>query len=89
MFKELVKLEPLTDNDLMELASERAKNIVNQIKTVGKLNDIRVIAGSPGPVKKPSGKTITTDLSLEVIKPAAIKSGGLNIGPLKSRYLTS
>jgi uncharacterized protein involved in outer membrane biogenesis len=71
MFKELVKLEPLTDNDLMDLARMRTKEVVNQVKTAGNLDDTRVIAGSPGPVKKTSGETVNTDLSLEVIKPAA------------------
>jgi uncharacterized protein involved in outer membrane biogenesis len=71
MFKELVKLEPLTDKNLVELARNRAKEIVNQVKAAGQLDDTRVIAGSPGPVKKTSDETVNTDLSLAVIKPAA------------------
>ncbi|MGA8181439.1 MAG: DUF748 domain-containing protein [Desulfobacterales bacterium] len=71
MFDELVKLEPLTDQDLMELARKRAMAIVNQVRADGHLAATRVIAGSPGPVKKTSGETVNTDLSLEVIKPAA------------------
>jgi hypothetical protein len=71
MFKELVKLEPLTDNDLMDLAKMRAQGIVNAIKTATKLDDTRVITGSPGPVKKTSRETVNTDLSLDIVKPAA------------------
>jgi hypothetical protein len=71
MFKELVKLEPLTNKDLMDLARNRAKEIVTQVKAAGQLDDTRVVAGSSGPVKKSSGETVNTDLSLAVIKPAA------------------
>jgi hypothetical protein len=71
MFNELVKLEPLTDKDLMALARMRAEEVVNQVKTAGQLDDTRVIAGSPGPVKKTSAGTVDIGLSLEVIKTAA------------------
>jgi uncharacterized protein involved in outer membrane biogenesis len=71
MFNELVKLEPLTDNDLIQLARKRAKEVVNQVRAAGQLEDTRVVAGNPGPVKKASGEAINLDLSLEVIKPAA------------------
>jgi len=68
MFKELVKLEPLTDNDLMELAKRRAQEIVNEVKEAGGLDNTRVTTGSPGPVKKTSRKTVNTDLSLDIVK---------------------
>ncbi len=71
MFNELVKLEPLTDNDLTQLARKRAKEVVNQVRAAGQLDETRVVAGNPGPMKKTSGETINLDLSLEVIKPAA------------------
>jgi hypothetical protein len=71
MFNELVKLEPLTDNDLMELAHKRAQVIVNELKTATGLDDTRVTTGSPGPVKKTSKETVNTDLSLDIVKPAA------------------
>ena len=70
MFDELVKLEPLTDEDLNQLARKRAREVVNQVRTAGRLEDTRVVAGNPGPVKKASEKTVTIGLSLEVIKPA-------------------
>ena len=70
MFKELVKLEPLTDNDLKELALRRAEEIIKELKTTGGLDDIRVTAGSPGPVEKASTKTVNTRLTLDVIKPS-------------------
>ena len=56
IFKKLVKLESLTDNDLMELVKRRAQEIMNQLKKAGELDDARVIPGSPGPVKKPPNK---------------------------------
>ncbi len=71
MFNELVKLEPLTDKDLMELARKRTTAIVNQVRADGRLAATRVIAGSPGPVEKPSKNTVNTHLSLDVVKPAA------------------
>ncbi len=69
MFDELVKLEPLSDKDLMALARMRAEEVVNQVKTAGRLDDTRLTVGSPEPVKKPSAGTIDIGLSLEVIKP--------------------
>ena len=70
MFKELVKLEPLTDNDLKELALRRAKEILKELKTTGGLDDTRLTAGMPGPVEKASTKTVNTRLTLDVIKPS-------------------
>jgi hypothetical protein len=69
MFKELVKLEPLTDNDLMELAKRRAQGIVDAVKAAGGLDNSRVSTGSPGPVKKASKKSVNADLSLAIVKP--------------------
>ena len=70
MFDELVKLEPITDKDLMELARMRAQEIVNTLKATAGLDDTRVITGTPGPVKKASGESVATDLSLDIVKPA-------------------
>jgi len=70
MFEELVKLEPLTDNDLKELAMRRAEAIVKELKTTDGLDDARVTAGSPGPAKKVSTETVNTRLRLDVIKPS-------------------
>ncbi len=71
VFKELVKLEPLTDSDLMNLAKRRAEGIVNEVKAAGGLAATRVTTGSPGPVKKTSGKTVNTGLSLDIVKPTS------------------
>ena len=71
MYDELVRLEPLTEKDLMDLAQRRAQEIVNQLQTTFGLDSTRVITGNPGPVKKPSKETVTTDLSLDIVKPAA------------------
>ena len=70
MFEELVKLEPLTDNDLKELALRRAEGIIKDLKTTDGLDDTRVTAGSPGPAEKASTETINTRLKLDVIKPS-------------------
>jgi uncharacterized protein involved in outer membrane biogenesis len=70
MFDELVKLEPLTDKDLMELARKRAQEIVNKLKATAGLDDTRVVTGSTGPVKKPTRESVFTDLSLDIVKPA-------------------
>ncbi|MBW2644143.1 MAG: DUF748 domain-containing protein, partial [Deltaproteobacteria bacterium] len=70
MFEELVKLEPLTDNDLKELALRRAEGIIKELKTTDGLDDTRVTVGSPGPAEKASTKTINTRLRLDVIKPS-------------------
>jgi outer membrane protein OmpA-like peptidoglycan-associated protein len=71
MFEKLVKLEPLTDNDLKELALRRAEAIVKELKTTHVLDDTRVTAGSPGPAEKTSKETVDTRLGLDVIKPSA------------------
>ena len=70
MFEELVKLEPLTDNNLKELALRRAEGIIKELKTTDGLDDTRVTAGSPGPAEKASTETINTRLRLDVIKPS-------------------
>ncbi|MBW2576431.1 MAG: hypothetical protein JRC88_13365, partial [Deltaproteobacteria bacterium] len=70
MFEELVKLEPLTDNDLKELALKRAEGIIKELETTDGLDDTRVTVGSPGPAEKASTKTINTRLRLDVIKPS-------------------
>ncbi|MBW2602823.1 MAG: DUF748 domain-containing protein [Deltaproteobacteria bacterium] len=71
MFEELIKLEPLSDNDLKDLARRRAEAIVSTLKTTGGLDPTRVTTGSFGPVKKASTDTVNTSLTLDVIKPAA------------------
>jgi outer membrane protein OmpA-like peptidoglycan-associated protein len=71
MFKELVKLEPLTDNDLKELALRRAEAIVKELETTVGIGSNRVTSGSSGPVEKASADTVNTKLTLDVIKPAA------------------
>ena len=71
IFKELVKLEPLIDNDLKELALSRAQGIIKELKTTTGLDDTRVTVGIPGPAEKVSTKTVNTKLTLDVIKPAA------------------
>jgi hypothetical protein len=70
MFKELVKLEPLLDNDLQDLAHRRAQTIVKELKTTGGLAPARVTTGSSGPVEKASTDTVNTSLALDVLKPA-------------------
>jgi U3 small nucleolar ribonucleoprotein component len=71
MFEELVKLEPLLDKDLQDLAQRRAEAIVNELKAAGGLDPSRVTAGSSAPVEKSSTDTVNTKLTLDVIKPAA------------------
>jgi uncharacterized protein involved in outer membrane biogenesis len=70
MFKELVKREPLTDNDLQNLAQRRGKAIIEALSTTAGLDAARVSAGSPGPVEKASTKTVNTKLKLDAIKPS-------------------
>jgi hypothetical protein len=71
IFDELVRLEPLLDSDLQDLARQRAQAIEKQLKMTGGLDPTRVTAGSPGPVEKASTDTVNTSLTLDVIKPAA------------------
>lgn len=71
MFKELVKLEPLTDNDLKELALKRAEAIVIELETTVGIGSNRVTSGSSGPVEKASTDTVNTRLTLDVIKAGA------------------
>lgn len=71
MFKELVKLEPLTENDLKELALSRSEGIIKELKANAGLDDTRVTVGTPGPSEKVSTKTVNTQLTLDVIKPSA------------------
>jgi hypothetical protein len=71
IFEELVKLEPLLDNDLQDLAQRRAEAIVNEFKAAGGLDPSRVTAGSSAPVEKSSTDTVNTKLTLDVIRPAA------------------
>jgi Domain of Unknown Function (DUF748) len=71
MFKEVIKLEPLTDKDLQDLAQLRAEAIVKELKTTGGLGSTRVTAGSSGPVKKASKDVVNTSLTLDVIKAGA------------------
>jgi hypothetical protein len=70
MFKELVKLEPLSDTDLKDLAKMRADAIKNELTATHGLSDRRVISGPPGPVEKASMEGVNTSLKLDVIKPA-------------------
>jgi U3 small nucleolar ribonucleoprotein component len=71
MFEELVKIEPLLDNELPDLAQRRAEAIVKELKAAGGLDPSRVTAGSSAPVEESSTDTVNTKLSLDVIKPAA------------------
>jgi len=71
IFEELVKLEPLLDNDLQDLAQRRAEAIVKELKTNGGLDPTRVSTASSGPVEKASTETVNTKLTLDAIKPAA------------------
>jgi len=71
MFKEVIKLEPLTDKDLQDLAQRRAEAIIKELKTTGGLGSTRVTAGSSGPVKKASKDVVNTSLTLDVIKAGA------------------
>lgn len=71
IFEELVKLEPLLDKDLQDLAQRRAEAIVKELKTTGGLDPARVNAGSSGPVEKASTDTVNTRLTLDVIKAGA------------------
>ena len=68
IFEELVKLEPLLDKDLQDLAQRRAEAIVKSLKTTGGLDPARVTTGSSGPVEKDSTDTVNTRLTLDVIK---------------------
>ena len=69
LFEELVKLEPLTDNDLKKLALRRTEEIIKELKTTCGLDNTRMTARIPGPVEKASTKTVNTKLTLYVIKP--------------------
>jgi hypothetical protein len=70
IFEELVKLEPLLDNDLQDLAQWRAEAIVKELKISGGLAPERVTTGSAGPVEKTSTDNVQTKLTLDVVKPA-------------------
>jgi hypothetical protein len=69
IFEELVRLEPLLDNDLRDLAQRRTQAIVKELKTTPGLDATRVTAGSPGPAEKASTERVNTKLTLDVIKP--------------------
>ncbi len=69
MFKELVKREPLSDNDLQNLAQRRGEAIIQTLRTTAGLGAARVSAGSPGPVEKASMETVNTKLTLDALKP--------------------
>lgn len=71
MFEKLVRLEPLLDADLRDLAQRRAEAIEKELKTTGGLSPTRVTIDSSGPVEKASTDTVNTKLTLDVIKPAA------------------
>ena len=69
MFEELVRLEPLADNDFKDLAMKRAGAIVKEIKTTEGLDGTRVTAESPGPAERASTETVNTKLRLDVMRP--------------------
>ena len=71
MFKEVIKLEPLTNKDLQDLAQRRTEAIVKELKTTGGLASTRVTAGSSGPVEKASKDAVNTSLTLDVVKAGA------------------
>jgi uncharacterized protein involved in outer membrane biogenesis len=68
MFKELVKREPLSDNNLQNLAQRRGEAIIQTLRTTAGLGAARVSAGSPGPVEKASMETVNTKLTLDALK---------------------
>jgi outer membrane protein OmpA-like peptidoglycan-associated protein len=70
MFEELVKIEPLNDNDLKDLALSRTEAIVKELKMTHGLDETRVTAGKPGPAEKALTETVNTRLKLDVIKPS-------------------
>ncbi len=70
MFKELVRLEPLPDTDLKDLARTRAEAIQNELMATYGLSDTRVALGAPGPVEKASTAAVNATLKLTVIKAA-------------------
>ena len=67
IFEELVKREPLNENDLVELGKRRAEAIVEKLIAVEGLDQTRVATAPPGPVKKTSSESVKTILTLEVI----------------------
>ena len=69
MFEELVKLEPMPDSDLQDLAQRRARAIVEEVRKTGGFGASRVAAGTPGPVEKGSAETVETRLTLDVVTP--------------------
>jgi hypothetical protein len=69
MFRELVRQEPLGDNDLRDLAKRRAEAIITNLKTTAGLAVTRVTQGSSGPAEEASTETVDTRLTLDVIKP--------------------
>jgi hypothetical protein len=69
MFRELVRQEPLGDNDLRDLAKRRAEAIITNLKTNAGLAVTRVTQGSSGPADKASTETVDTRLTLDVIRP--------------------
>jgi len=71
IFDELVKMEPMPDIDLQNLAQRRAEAIVKEIKTTAGFSVERVTAGSSGPVEEASTKTVNTKLTLDVLKPVS------------------
>jgi hypothetical protein len=68
IFKELVRLEPLIEKDLLDLARRRADAIINAIISIKGFDRTRVTAGTPGPSEKASKETVNTKLTLEVLK---------------------
>jgi hypothetical protein len=71
MFRELVRMEPVIDTDLIDLAYRRAEAIVTHLKTTAGLDITRVTAGNSGPVEEASTETVNTRLTLDVIKTSA------------------
>jgi hypothetical protein len=73
LFDELIKLEPLNEASLQQLAQKRAEAIANELKTTSGLDESRVTIVDVAPVKKPSKKMVKTHLQLDVLKTTAIK----------------
>jgi hypothetical protein len=71
IFDQLVKLEPLLDNDLQDLAKKRSQAILKELETTGGLDPKRVTTGHFGPVDKALTDVVNTSLTLDVIKPGA------------------
>ncbi|MBN2429728.1 MAG: DUF748 domain-containing protein [Deltaproteobacteria bacterium] len=70
LFDELVKLEPLGEEPLRQLAQKRAEVIAQDLVTGAGLDEQRVAVGDAAAAEKASQKTVATRLQLDVLQPA-------------------